>query len=203
MKNAIIAIVCFIFMLIAVTGLLLGQMISAHAEDLDYMAIMQQAVTENDTETGVSAENARTEKIISDDLTNQIISYEDLSYLSKVIYAEAGSLWLSDEWKMSVGEVVLNRVASPEFPNTVREVIEQSGQYYGKNSRYFNGLKPDLRCVKIALRLLQGERNFDDGSVVYQANFRQGSGTHVAFFDKYLGWTYFCYTRYPELYMVK
>lgn len=39
-------------------------------------------------------------------------SESDLMLLAKVIYAEAGSDFLSDEWKMCVGEVVLNRVAS-------------------------------------------------------------------------------------------
>lgn len=203
MKQVIISIVCFILMIIALTGLLFGQLVSAHAEEIDYMELMQTAVVNNDSVAGVSAETARTDKIISEDLTNQIVTYEDLSYLSKIIYAEAGSIWLSDEWKMSVGEVVLNRVKSPEFPNTIKDVVEQDGQYYGKNSSYLKYLKPDLRCVKIALRLLEGERVFDDSSVVFQANFPQGGGTCCRLFDKYLGWTYFCYTSHPELYEVK
>ena len=42
---------------------------------------------------------------------------------------EAGSAWLSMEWKMAVGEVLLNRVASPEFPDTLAGCAFQPGQY--------------------------------------------------------------------------
>jgi hypothetical protein len=97
--------------------------------------------------------------------------------------------------------VVLNRVASPEFPNTIREVLEQPGQYYGKNSSYFSGIRPDRHCAELALRLLEGERHMQP-SVVFQANFRQGSGTYLALCDSQLGWTYFCYSLRRELYQL-
>lgn len=199
-RSAITALICFVLMIFLFTFMLFAQMVKAHAEEVNYMELMQQAVMDNDFGAGISAETARTQKIMQENLTYKIITYEDLSYLSKIIYAEAGSIWLSDEWKMSVGEVVINRVKSPEFPSTIREVIEQEGQYYGANSKYFQTLKPDLRCIKIALRLLNGERIFDDGAVVFQANFPQGSGTACTFIDKYLGKTYFCYSSHPELY---
>ena len=54
---------------------------------------------------------------------------------------------------MAVGEVVLNRMASPEFPDTMREVLEQPGQYYGRNNPYFNHLKPLPASVEAARRL--------------------------------------------------
>ena len=202
-RSTITALICFVLMIFLFTFMLLAQMVKAHAEEVNYMELMQAAVMSGDNGAGVSAEAYRTQKIMQNNLTYKIITYEDLSYLSKIIYAEAGSIWLSDEWKMSVGEVVLNRVNSVEFPNTIREVIEQSGQYYGSDSVYFKNLKPDLRCIKIALRLLNGERVFDDGAVVFQANFPQGSGTACTFIDKYLGKTYFCYSSHPELYEEK
>ena len=71
------------------------------------------------------------------------------------------------------GEVVLNRVASSEFPDTIRDVIEQEGQYFGRNNSYFKRLRPDRRCVELAIRLLEGERVIDEPSVVFQANFTQ------------------------------
>ena len=126
--------------------------------------------------------------------------FEELLLLSRIMYAEAGSVWLSDEWKMCVGEVVLNRVASPEFPDTIREVLEQPGQYYGKNCRYFDTLQPSELCVRLALRLLLGERVMDEPSVVFQANFRQGGGVFAEYRDAALGSTYFCYSIHPELY---
>ncbi len=45
----------------------------------------------------------------------------DLYWLSKIIHAESGGEPL--EGKIAVGNVVLNRVGNPEFPNTVYDVV--------------------------------------------------------------------------------
>lgn len=172
---------------------------AAYEPNVDYLAKMIDAAVIGDYEAGHEAEALRNEKIADLGLESVIINFDEMMLLSKIMYAEAGSAWLSDEWKMRVGEVVLNRVASPEFPNTIAEVLAQPGQYYGSNSRYFNNLLPSRTCVLLAIRLLQGERLMDP-SVVFQANFKQGSGTHTAAYDKYLGWTYFCFSSKPELY---
>lgn len=168
--------------------------------ETDYSKIMVTSAVSGDYKGGREAEATRNEKIDGMDIQANKYSFNDLLLLAKIIYAEAGSSWLSDEWKMSVGEVVLNRVASPEFPNTIAEVLAQPGQYYGPNSRYFNNLRPNERCINLALRLLNGERVLNDPSVVFQANFKQGSAIHTACYDRYLGWTYFCISYRPELY---
>ena len=61
--------------------------------------------------------------------------------------------------------------------------------------------KPTLveRCANCAMRLLNGERILEP-SVVFQANFRQGGGVQTAYYDKSLGWTYFCYSTKMYLY---
>ena len=167
---------------------------------VDYSNMMIAAAIVGDYQSGYAAQDARNEKIAELGLTYPAISFDDFMLIAKIIWAEAGSEWLSDEWKMCVGEVVLNRVASPEFPNTVAEVLAQPGQYYGANSRYFNNIIPTERCAVAAMRLLNGERVINDPSVVFQANFRQGGGVHTACYDKHLGWTYFCYSRNVSLY---
>ena len=176
-----------------------GETVSTFSVDVDYSSQMISAAVTGDYEAGVEAQEARDQKIAALELDEESYTFDDLMLLSKIIYAEAGSEWLSDEWKMCVGEVVLNRVASPEFPNTIKEVLEQPGQYYGANSRYFNSLLPNDRCVVCAMRLLNGERLLQP-AVVFQANFTQGGGTHTAVYDKYLGWTYFCYSSKLEMY---
>ena len=178
---------------IAIAAALSGGAMAAYDPNTDYAQVMVQAASVGDYETGQAAEAARNEKIAAMGLTDQPCTFNDLMLLSKIIYAEAGSEWLSDEWKMSVGEVVLNRVASPEFPDTIAEVLAQPGQYYGANSRYFNSLIPSARCAQCAMRLLNGERILEP-SVVFQANFRQGGGVQTAYYDKTLGWTYVCYS---------
>lgn len=52
---------------------------------------------------------------------------EDLELLARIINAESrGEPY---EGQVAVGAVVLNRVASPDFPNTIREVIYQPNQF--------------------------------------------------------------------------
>lgn len=182
-------------------ALLSGNAYAAEKSDVNYLDLMISAAVAGDYDAGRAAEADRNEKIDNEKLDFTKIVFDDLMLLSKIIYAEAGSYWLSQEWKMCVGEVVLNRVASPEFPDTIAEVLAQPGQYYGSNSRYFNNLLPNEASVEAAVRLLNGERLMDP-SVVFQANFKQGSGTHTAYHDKYLGWTYFCFSSKPELYEV-
>ena len=128
------------------------------------------------------------------------IDFEELWLLSKIIYAEAGSVWLPMDWKMAVGEVVLNRMASPEFPDTMREVLEQPGQYYGRNNPYFNCLKPLPESVEAARRLLEGERVLSAPGVVFQSNYRLGSAVFLELKDTLLGSTYLCVSSHPELY---
>lgn len=168
-------------------------------DNTNYSEIMIISAINGDVVTGTQAEQDRNAKIDEQGLSYPKIKFNDLFLVSKIMTAEAGSYWLSDEWKMAVGEVLLNRVASPEFPNTVEECIYQPGQYYSKSSSYFKKLLPWERETRLAWRLLEGERHLEP-SVVFQANFTQGGGTFKSFYDKYLGWTYFCYSTKPELY---
>jgi len=167
--------------------------------EVDYMARMLDAVASGDEAAGGAAELSRNEKIAALEMEHIPIAFQDLNLLAKIMYAEAGSVWLDDDWRLCVGEVVLNRVASPEFPNTIQEVLDQPGQYYGPNNPYFLSLLPGRNCAVLAQRLLEGYRSMEP-SVVFQANFQQGSGVYLARCDSQLGWTYFCYSLRPELY---
>ena len=51
---------------------------------------------------------------------------DDLYVLSHIISAEAGNC--SEDMMLSVGSVVLNRVADDRFPDTISEVVFQEGQ---------------------------------------------------------------------------
>lgn len=52
---------------------------------------------------------------------------DDLFWLSRIIQAECGNQPL--EGRMAVGNVVLNRVKNPAFPNTVKGVLSQKNQF--------------------------------------------------------------------------
>lgn len=57
----------------------------------------------------------------------QAYPQDSLYWLSRIIYAESGNQPLAG--KIAVGNVVLNRVNSPAFPNTVYSVVFQGSQF--------------------------------------------------------------------------
>ena len=157
----------------------------------DYMSKMRDAYFSGDYNTGCEAARKRNIKISYLGLDYMKYSYDEMILLSKVICCEAGSDWLSMEWKMAVGEVVLNRVAHPAFPNTIYDVVYQRGQYAGTGS--YSRLSPSAACVNAVINLMNGQCIFNDINVVFQANFRQGHGVARSFYDSHFGYTYFCY----------
>ncbi|RYD04740.1 hypothetical protein N752_12500 [Desulforamulus aquiferis] len=57
------------------------------------------------------------------------VSREDIKLLARLIHAEARGE--SYEGKVAVGAVIINRLASPEFPKSIREIIlETNGRVY-------------------------------------------------------------------------
>ena len=59
----------------------------------------------------------------------QTYSDEDLYWLSRVVFAEAGCDWFPDWVQRDVASVVLNRVADSRYPDTIIDVIFDPGQY--------------------------------------------------------------------------
>ena len=101
---------------------------------------------------------------------------EDLDLLAHVIYAEAGSDYCTDEMRYGVGSVVLNRVEDECFPDTLYNVIYQKGQYQCTWDGNIDKT-PDERSYRIAQNLLNNGSIFPS-DVVYQAEFKQGSGMY-------------------------
>lgn len=60
-------------------------------------------------------------------LSRMDVSREDILLLARIINGEARGE--SYKGKVAVGAVILNRVKSNKFPNTIREVILQKGQF--------------------------------------------------------------------------
>ena len=79
---------------------------------------------------------------------------EDLFWLSRVIYAESGNQSL--EGKMAVGNVVLNRVANPIYPNTIQGVLAQKNQFSTYKSGALAYRTPTESCIIAAKLVLDG-----------------------------------------------
>lgn len=119
----------------------------------------------------------------------------DLELLAIAIYKEAGGDECSDDTRIKVGNVIINRTNDERFPNTVEEVLTEYRQY---NTFYLTGvIWPDRasfdteraavsRAYDCAERVLLGEKLLPD-DVVFQAEFAQGYEI-VAFQDG----IYFC-----------
>lgn len=87
-------------------------------------------------------------------------SASDLELLSTIIYCEAGNQ--SYEGQLAVGSVIMNRVASSSFPNSISGVIYQSGQFSPVASgRFARALAAGLgnHCASVAQEVLNGKRN--------------------------------------------
>ena len=61
---------------------------------------------------------------------NYLTDYEYIMLCNAVAY-EAGSDWIPTSEKAKVAEVIMNRVVSPDFPNTIYDVLTQEGQFVG------------------------------------------------------------------------
>lgn len=115
---------------------------------------------------------------------------ENLNIVARVVMGEAGACpW---EHQVAVAAVVVNRVNSPYFPGTVREVVAAPGQY---TTLYLSGFdKTSRQCYEAAKVALDGTDNVPD-DVIWQAEFPQG--TEIWWISNVdTGWysstTYFC-----------
>ena len=107
--------------------------------------------------------------------TRYSASSDEVAKLAAMIQCEAGGE--SREGKIAVGAVILNRVASSKYPNTIEGVISQKGQFSPyRSGRYASVLSKgaNAACVEAAKAALNGENPV--GSCV---SFRAGTGKGI------------------------
>lgn len=107
---------------------------------------------------------------------------DELRLLAALIYCEAGNQ--SYEGMIGVGAVVMNRVKSPAYPNTIYSVIYASGQFTpamsGKVARVYESGPPE-RCYQAAAASLMGETTVGGATHFRRNNGHAGIviGAHV------------------------
>ena len=117
-------------------------------------------------------------------VSNKKYSQQDLYVLSHIIHAESsGQSW---DFQVAVGSVVLNRVKSKKFPNTIKGVVFQKGQYASTWDGNYNKT-PSKQSIKVAKYLLKNGSQLPR-YVYFQAEFLQSDRVY-----KKMGNTYFCY----------
>ncbi len=109
----------------------------------------------------------------------------DLEMLACAIYCEHGGDTSCDMCRMRVGDVILNRIASPHFPNTMNGVLTQKSQYgtfhytgvvWPERAANTNERNAVERAYRIAYNLLHDIEHSDlyGKNYIWQAEFHQG-----------------------------
>jgi len=98
----------------------------------------------------------------------------DLYWLSRIICAESGAEPM--EGQIAVGNVVLNRVASDEFPNSIPAVIfdRVDGVQFEPVENGTVYRTPTPQSVEAAMRVLDGENTIRDAMYFYAPALSQG-----------------------------
>ncbi len=149
-------------------------------ESTEETAESEAASTEETAESEESAEESEEETAESEE-TSSSSSYvidaseDDVALLAALIYCEAGGE--SREGKVAVGAVVVNRVKSSSYPNTISGVIYQSGQFTPASSGKLatilaQGANSD--CYEAAVAALTGENPIGD-----KLHFNGGTGQGI------------------------
>lgn len=112
--------------------------------------------------------------------TNTAVSASDRELLAAIIYCEAGNQ--SHTGKVAVGNVVMNRVNSSKFPNSISSVVYQRGQFSPAGSGWLNrvlrrGTIP-ADCYAAADEALAGSKPVG-GSVFFMRRELHSSGTII------------------------
>ena len=111
-----------------------------------------------------------------------------LDLLTRVVWFEAGSSWISDRQQQLVAQVVINRCFDSRFPSTIHSVVYAPGQY-SCTGRLYSISRSNIpaRCYYNARAAAYGMVDCP-ASVVFQAGFKQGTGVYERGYR-----TYFCY----------
>ena len=139
------------------------------------------AVTEKITKAAVTTAK-KTQKVTTTakKTTGSVISYtdEEFTMMCYVLQNEAGNL--SDKSKIAVSNVIINRVKSPRFANSISGVLTAEGQFTAI-SNYYNKTNPPTEHTKeCVLRALNGE-DYSNGALFYYAPKYCGGSTAAWF----------------------
>ena len=124
----------------------------------------------------IAAEQAEAQRKAEEEAAAAQIQEADKELLASIIFCEAGNQ--SYEGQVAVGAVIMNRVKSAVYPNSISEVVYQSGQFgpamtgWLDSVRYSAGYTPS--AMQAAIDALSGSNPigdclyFDQGGMGYQ-----------------------------------
>ena len=127
-------------------GYVNGQKAQKANDDIAFETIVQEA--ENRYNNMVAEYEARLNTPIEEDNYNA-----EAEYIAKLLYGQAR--YNSPEAQKAIAWLIINRVESPYYPNSVQEVVEQPSQWMGYND---NNIIED-RLYEVALTAVNDWHN--------------------------------------------
>lgn len=109
-------------------------------------------------------------------------SENDYNVLLRIVQAEAGNCDI--EGRVMVANVILNRVESGSFPNTITKVVYQKHQFSPVSNGSIKRCKVTSETVEAVGRALAGEDL--TGGALYFMNRRASSKKNTNWFDRHL-----------------
>lgn len=106
---------------------------------------------------------------------------EDYQVLLRIVQSEAGIC--DKRGKILVADVIINRVLSKEFPNSVKAVVYEPSQFQPVSNGAINSVKVTAETIECVDRALDGE-DYSNGALYFMN--RRGSGSAAAWFDRHL-----------------
>ena len=133
-------------------------------------------------EARIAAEEAARKAEEDKALQAMSISQEDYKVLQRIVQAEAGIC--DDRGKILVANVILNRVKSGEFPDTVKGVVYETSQFSPVSNGSINSVKVTDDTKQCVDRALKGE-DYSNGALYFmnRGGSRRGA---VSWFDSHL-----------------
>lgn len=107
------------------------------------------------------------------------VSMEEYDALCRIVTAEANTEDIKGQ--ILVANVILNRVASPKFPNSIQEVILSPGQFEPVTRGYFDYCEPSDLSKEAVMRALNGE-DYSQGALYFQVSEATEWGDHQYLF---------------------
>ena len=155
-----------------------SNIISGPGEEIAQKQKEEESLTTEENNT-----NSTKEEVVNE---TQKLSYteEDLQYMIMVLTGECQDL--PYEVQLEFASVVMNRKNDPSYPNTIKGVCLQRGQYscFRDGNAYRTPTANSIAAAKYVLE----NGSISPANVVYQSYGRQGSGVY-----KQIGREKFCF----------
>lgn len=142
----------------------IGQTLHINKLETDPASMATLANLETRVDTVARIREAKTEAASANAVKALPFSHAEIDLLARLVRAEAATE--PYEGKVAVACVVLNRIESPKFPNSIKEVIYQKGQFQPVRNGQIN--KPaDEDSIKAVHEALSEKRSLAQDSLFF------------------------------------